>query len=452
MGPISLVLMFVIILFRVYMFAKAIDGTSRRGNSYTPEHYYRPYNQVTYSTPVRKTSPERPKRDLAEQLLHDYESALSNSRDVNIKYGKHTGWDDSRQNLLRVLRMLIDHVKEVRAVDLYTIVKYKCGLLVLAMYEKDFKNKVTDWKPNPSTPAGDPQFHDLVKFLLVKYDVPAFVKSSWFDLWAAQGRYWYLQLGNGAPVKNLEGMPTELTRMEAHWLLKTPENYGMNQAVRWAQLKAMDAPDDMILYIMQSYLGWSFGENEDFVKEVLRWFAQHKPYHYVLTPELVSYAEEMHKKHPDWSIKGRTIEALIEQSREFHDFNREEDIVGYHKWEPSGVGSSTWAEWDKLGLKGYQLVELLDTKELEREGEVMDHCVATYAYTCLSYRSTIFSLRKDEGNTEESVATIEVDLINKRIAQAMGQEDTPVGDKVEKWLRQWAEVEGLTCPTTAEVN
>jgi hypothetical protein len=60
----------------------------------------------------------------------------------------------------------------------------------------------------------------------------------------------------------------------------------------------------------------------------------------------------------------------------------------------------------------YDIIELLTSEDLRQEGGVMQHCVASYASSCASRRTSIWSLRKRlESDREVRLATIEVNNV-----------------------------------------
>jgi hypothetical protein len=92
------------------------------------------------------------------------------------------------------------------------------------------------------------------------------------------------------------------------------------------------------------------------------------------------------------------------------------------RWGASGFPGLIHEEGRGEDARWYEIVELLTSEELVAEGGEMHHCVASYAGSCASGRTSIWSLRKQlETDRVVRQATIEVSNNQRRIVQVRGR-------------------------------
>ena len=108
-------------------------------------------------------------------------------------------------------------------------------------------------------------------------------------------------------------------------------------------------------------------------------------------------------------------------------------------WERTNIGSFRHAQGDLL----WTIDELLSDRELRVEGGIMKHCVATYIHDCARRRTSIWSMKIQQGERRQRVLTVEVLPGTKTIWQAKGKLDAPPSEAAEVMLRRWADQEGL---------
>ena len=72
-------------------------------------------------------------------------------------------------------------------------------------------------------------------------------------------------------------------------------------------------------------------------------------------------------------------------------------------------------------MKFWSIRELLSSDELIDEGRALRHCVSTYARSCHTGRSSIWSMEIEDENGRRKILTIEVALREKVIRQVRGR-------------------------------
>ena len=184
------------------------------------------------------------------------------------------------------------------------------------------------------------------------------------------------------------GRPTvPLTRRIAHHFLRAPAHYSIEGAVRWGQIAALGGAPQLADACVATRLGQQF-DNDAFWLSVLRWFIAHPTFDLAQVGPLVDFIRHVKFEEgaqPGFSMARRTPESLLRQTERWH--------ARLHRGSatPTSI-SESWPTPDIHGLRWKTVrrgvttkwtIEQLDsTAALEREGQEMRHCVASYAAGC----------------------------------------------------------------------
>ena len=334
---------------------------------------------------------------------------------------------------------------------------YLNGIVNLGEQRWMWMRKPEEWTPK-SVNRGK-RFSELLRYLMVQYDVPEFLDKAWMDMSeeAVRHRQWFINLGGGENIRVQKDLPVQLSKKAAHWFLQTPSKFSIAEAFRWAQIMSMGADEIQARHMLLTRLRQSF-ENEDFWITVIRYFIDNPFLDSVHYGPICDYLQ--HKKFEDrgqrW-IDGRLVElsaeqpnlsmskrdpiTLLEQVNRWHrDLNKSQMGVEDFSWSTCGI-----AGFEKKEKKWvYQIKELLDSRDLRDDGREMGHCVFSYAKSCKRGRCAIFSLAtvSEEGFCRE--ATIEVDVKDREIMQARKKFNDYPTNKDWKIMEEWAKQTGLT--------
>lgn len=330
------------------------------------------------------------------------------------------------------------------------------GLIKLHDRKALWLRPLKDWKPKSKN--RERRFGELTHYLFDKYgDVPRFMEGVWLRSDRASWRYrdWYVHLGRGHNLRTAKS-PIPLTKKMAHNFLRAPDNFSVEQAIRWGQMKALGSDENAITATIATRLGRSF-ENEDFWFTVLRFIADNP----MLDPRqigpVVDYLQNQRFEpldievapgewrqepppQPGLSMNGRTVDTLMRQVMAWHDsLGRVSRLSGspYAKSEFGGITVERKKGEKKLI---WSIRQLRSAKDLELEGRELNHCVASYHWSCERGHCTIWSLSLSfDGQSFERRQTIEVDM-NRMIVQCRGQANRdPHSDEwsiVETWARE----------------
>ncbi|MGH2666543.1 PcfJ domain-containing protein [Flavobacterium sp.] len=287
------------------------------------------------------------------------------------------------------------------------------------------------------------QMSSLIQNCFAKYEVPEFLESVFYGQNKIQ-MLWYVQLGRGDSVLNLSSFPIHLTKKMAHEFKNAPVNYSVEQAIRYIQAKGFGATETMAETLAWSVLSESFGQ-EVFWEKVVVFFAKYEELPFAKVQEVLFFIKEQFGENKNFSMKGRTWEALVRNSDEWHsEYFKKMNALNRAQWTTSGING-----FEKHTLKDnenslYYIVELVNSEELYEEGYEMSHCVAEYEYVCIEGRTAIFSLREKQQQTDyATLATIEVDLADRAVVQAKARYNEYVSFEAYEIIVEWAEKESI---------
>lgn len=429
--------------------------------------------------------PEEVIRELAAGTLN-----LSTIRTPNlVAIGRAFQSIRSKPVVTKALLRLILHLRENAGLfDMQPVVAalgareantYLFGLVALAHHYKDWRREPEYWKPETRNPRR--QFASLARWLLAQYDVPLFMDAAWLsgvEDRARKQQEWFKHIGNGQNLRTAD-IPIALTKKAAHYALQAPRETTVEGGLRWGQVLGMGGDE----YLAKALLGTRLAEaqqDEAFWATVVQFLvnnpmlapAQIGPmldyiHHIRFVPQQFLDAdgrvERVGPLEPEFSMKGRTVPALMRRVEEWHRNLAKETRRGAMEWARSEILEFVLAQRERHpeARDGsverkitWTIQELLSSKELNEEGKAMHHCVATYAPVCVRGTCSIWSLGLAESHdpVRRRIMTIEVNNEQRMIVQARGRFNSLPGQKhasarlnqAADVLRRWAEDQGLT--------
>jgi len=283
-------------------------------------------------------------------------------------------------------------------------------------------------------------FEKIVQFL------PTFilVDPEWYNLSLL------LHLGSGQNIRKLAPY-NKLTKKMAHLFINLKLNNNKECRYVWSFLYVL-SPNYLLCKILYEYCfnsGWprdKFVQLEQIKPLVLKlneWFPSKELDQEEDIRDILSYYTHCQQVGLDFSVKGRTLASMLRTVSEWHESNYRIRYNHLHKttWEVANY--APWAQ--TIETTDYQIVQLTTTLNLVQEGAYMRHCVATYATTCSSGHTSIWSLRrKNSSGSWKSLVTIEVTKA-RRIVQAKARCNAVPKQQHLQMIRAWAQREGLVC-------
>ena len=315
------------------------------------------------------------------------------------------------------------------------------------------------------------QFASLARHLLARYDVPAFIDAAW-DLGRAScgpHQEWFVHIGRGGNIRKAAGLPLPLTKLMAHHFLLAPDECSIPEALRWGQLRGMGAGERLARAILGSRLGGAFAgaDREPFLATVFNFLVLHPMIDPHQVGPIIDYLHhqkfvpagpvnvgggtfvEQGPPQPGLSMKGRTPEALVQQVTAWHRKLGRVRGGANLTWPSCGIPGYDRVEGEPGNQRRFFVTELLSSAELRAEGAAMHHCVGTYAGSCHSGRTAIYSLKMDGAGVAltpgpERRVTIEVDVRTRQITQVRTRHNAPSTPLDQRVLSAWATTASLT--------
>ena len=334
---------------------------------------------------------------------------------------------------------------------------YIAALLALAHHHTVWQRVPDDWRP--TTHNAHRQFGALARHLLANYAVPVFLDAAWFEGATSEARKhqaWFRHIGIGKNIRTTD-LTIPLTSRAAHLFLQAPADLPVEAALRWGQAQAIGADPRLCRALVSTRLGTSL-QDEDFWTSVLHFFVNNP----MLDPDQIGpIVDFLHDRRfvfqtvvgpdgvpaqaipePLFSMKGRTVPALLRRVEEWHRELQRESRKPQLEWEPRpDIAPLHYTECDheEKPLLHWTIHELTTRRELQDEGKAMRHCVASYDHACAGGGTSIWSLRvrTPSEETARRVMTIEVQNHRRAIVQARGRcNKTSTARQAGFWLKQ----------------
>jgi len=418
------------------------------------------------------------------QVKHEYQHYLLISATKKLKQAKHEGnmhsfinkiytnkvkYKDLNGETLKTIYKGFNKTKNKRLLrdvllqmdentKLLTHIDYVTGVINFVEHFPKWLQPITNWQPK--THNAGRQFASLARFLFARYDVPAFMDSVWLKD-KSSARNWFIQIGTGKNIAKASSLPINMTKKMAHYFLQAPANYDVNAAFRWAQIHALGGNKVIADAIAETRVAQEFN-NEEFWLSVLRFFIAnpmldtnqfapiidyiwHKKYENRMVFVERGIVHEEGPEQPNFSMRERTADTLLRNVEDWHRQLGKESRGGNLQWVKSTFSELRYTEGHskKRNMKIWTIQELLSNKELIAEGRKQNHCVSTYARSCFSGTTSIWTMDVQESDTRQKLLTIEVHNASKTIRQIRGLRNRLAKDGEMLVIRRWAAQEGL---------
>ncbi|RXR24268.1 PcfJ domain-containing protein [Flavobacterium stagni] len=285
------------------------------------------------------------------------------------------------------------------------------------------------------------QLSTLIQHCFAQYPVAKFLESAFYGDNKVH-MLWYIQLGRGKSVLQLNGFPVQFTAKMAHLFTHASDELEINQAIRWAQAKGYGASDLMAEIVAWSSLATHF-DREEFWKTVIQWLAKTANASLDQVDLVLQYIDFKRNAQATFDMNGRTWNALYRQAEAWHiEMCKAQEAKGRAEWKTSGIQGFSKTMHLEIPIS-YVIYELVNSESLYEEGASMYHCVAEYEFDCIEGSSAIFTMRKFKGTEETIEATLEVNLDYKTIVQAKAKYNEDISEESYILVQEWAKKAGL---------
>lgn len=419
-----------------------------------------------------------------EEVRKSVSGTLYKSNPSHQSWGHIGGaWNTNDISILQVLRKLLvlsdsflDHEFNYPA------------LKKILQYEKDFVRPIDTWVPKSRN--AHQQIISLIRHLFAKYPTPSFLEKYFMERLGSNTEVLlYIHMGAGKSLKTFERFPTWLSipNKSLHHLYTTPDTMDFVTAIRRSQVLYMGGDEYIFNALMRSnvlreILGTTrrgdetefHPRDDEFWQSVMKFFIEHRMIIPTKIAEVIDYINNMKfvegrerdehggfhyvpPPHPNFSMKGRNPQSLIDQSDAWHYYKSRLQRINNRlmrgRIQNRATVKLTDYSWNGVKIPNYSVAHGKETKyhiiqlksffELRDEGSDMHHCVGTYASSCNSGKCSIFSVRQSlRDQFQQRTATIEIR--NNQIVQIRGKYNKKPGDTTLTIIKDWASFELLT--------
>jgi hypothetical protein len=386
------------------------------------------------------SSLEKLKNEIIQCFLEELnQDCYYNQKDIlNYSLESFCKKREDLENLLEIIKIL----KAKKIVALFEDVYYCEVIIKISQLSQYFLRDLKQIKRLSYSPHK--QIKDVIDFLFVKYKMPTFMYNVWKDPERELDVIRFIELANGCSVRNLSQLPISLTPKIAHYFRQAPDYVNFNQAIRYAQVRALGGDDYLAWYINESFLANNF-RREEFWLSVIQFFVNNLEEvegEYIF--EMLAYINYEYQLDNNYSLKGRTFNSVL---RANFAWRKTFKTLKIQAWQKSVINDFEYEVGNPLTehYKKYYIKELLNPVQLVIEGSKMSHCVASYAESCVKGKSAIFSMQvEDFAYVKRKLLTIEVAMTSKKAVQIRGKYNR-LPTETEKYIIQnWLVENNLT--------
>lgn len=166
---------------------------------------------------------------------------------IVVVYEQNLKPDDVEGVVMKAIATAFEHTKARQPLlELLLYVEARAKLLNSAVYvpalcalndhRSDWVRPLIEWVPDSYNLSR--QFASLLRHLLARYAVPRFMDRAWFGD-ENEHRRWFIHIGNGHNIRTARGLPVTLTKKMAHHVLQAPDDFTVQEALRWGQARAL---------------------------------------------------------------------------------------------------------------------------------------------------------------------------------------------------------------------
>ena len=334
------------------------------------------------------------------------------------------------------------------------------ALVNLSRFAEAYIRTIATWAGSSASWRG--AVNSLAQHLPSEYRIPAFLSAAWYTTdgpYAAAKRRWFIAHAAGASFRSLR-LPIRLTRRMEHILLSSCDHFGIEYALRRAELLGLGADQPLTDAVLATRPALDLDNGEFWRTMWLFLIANAGSIDEAQVAPIIDFVQAVRHERvavdtgegivfreppqPQFSLKGRTARSVLRLMAEWH---RDLGLVtGGLRWEPSQLRPmvvETPQEDPSAPPISWELTELTNSAQLRAEGAALRHCVAAYSHSCWQGASRIWSLRRRRDSDVRSIVTVEVDPARRTIVQARGFRNRRASGRALQLVQTWAIRENL---------
>lgn len=279
--------------------------------------------------------------------------------------------------------------------------------------------------------------NEILKYVLEKYKLPEYLWKFLLKM-SVSDQDIVIQLTHGEKIKNIQGLPVNVSNRDVHYFYKIPSDIDMEKdfiahAILLAKLiRASNRPELLPEFYRRNRSllmrnDWNVFEHQDYFVTLFVKICQ------VCTPtsqfRMIEYLDffKVHVTNFQFNKFYRNIssDAVTRRIQDWHlnMFEGDTNLYDQYSWEGSGLKDLTVHHNNTL----YIFKEIKTGPDIVKESIEMQHCVASYVKSCQSGEIQIWSVKKQVNDTFKPYITME--LSQSRVTQARKKHNSELSEK-----------------------
>lgn len=339
--------------------------------------------------------------------------------------------------------------------------QYNSIIRMLEAYKDYYINDPKNWINRHRTDNLKRLTISMVRYTFGKYKVPVFLENEWIKFnTTGHGLFipnnipstidfklWYLCVAQGRSLYKDFARRYNLTRMDVHHFLDCPYDEVDPQTAMWYGIAvSRGANSKLSTMIMRSKIS-KRALNDEFFKSVVLWLVNNIPEDLNCLNDMYDYLVHRYDETDGkFSMKGRTLESIMKNVKDWHYELRRMKNIGGGNWEGMPIHNTDIKVGTDEETQIWHFKQIKTGDGLANEGNKMHHCVWSYKQQCIEGRTFIWSAGMTYKNKTKDYLTIEVNLVlNKyEIVQVRGFANRSPNDYEKHMVKTWATQEGLS--------
>jgi hypothetical protein len=391
---------------------------------------------------ARRSQHEARQRE-AEAREAAYRTALSRPADSPARAVERLLADEADGPDIQRLRELLGAV----ALEAPRLIAEETLAALKLVAEADWVRPLSAWQGSGKSQGR--LFRSLAEHLLARYAMPPFLWSAFFanEDASALARVAVQVAAGGSLYQAVKSglMAVPLTRNMCHELMGWGGEPRFLDAIRRVQTKAVGGDARLFHAWIATRAGGRLHAraDEEFWQTVLAWLSANPMLPQGDVGPLVDYIEHRRAEVPGFSMKGRSVLAMMRGMRQWHGGLAREKAGSERSFNPSGLQPMD-IDRSRRNVQGDHLVEIwhfreiLDSRTLVDEGRAMSHCVYSYARRIESGECSIWTSTLEDNSGHWRRLTIEVRPSVRQIVQARGRFNRLPEPRDMRALEAWA--------------
>lgn len=287
----------------------------------------------------------------------------------------------------------------------------------------------------------------MARHIYGRYPVPGFLNDLWLnpklEVGYAPGfritTEWMVCAAGGRSLWK-EFTKDFLTKKETHAFLTCRDDITVVQGLVYAMAKSYTDDIGRIHRLYASQKVCRLPLNAPETREIIRYFAANSCSLHAME-DLIDYIQYAFRNNPQYSLKGRTIEALKINAEAWHRELQRHKALDGAVWRSCGMPLWTYRDGEEHNHQTveWMMMEITTGNDLAAEGTRMRHCVLSYKSLCQSGQCVIFSLRRRDISTGgEWRRALTIEVRGDRIAQVRGVANRLANSAERSVVSRWA--------------